>query len=355
MLPAPRGAGGAPAQRASGGMAKSAFIDEMEIQVTGGSGGAGIVSFLRERARPFGGPDGGDGGRGGNVLMRAESSLNTLLVYRTRKQIRAANGGRGGSSNKSGANGEDVLLQVPRGTRVVDAPSGALHADLTETGEEVLLAAGGRGGFGNAHYKTSTNRAPRTATTGMAGEVRQFRLELKMVADVGLLGLPNAGKSTFLRAISAAKPRVAAYPFTTLEPQLGWVEPERGGAALVVADVPGLIRGAAEGAGLGNRFLRHLARTALLCQVVDISAEDALADCRTIDEELRRAADETLAQKPRWLLLNKIDLLPPPLQQERTAQMRRAFPFFECVLGISALTGAGIATCVSRLLARRPA
>lgn len=333
-------------------MFKSAFIDEVEINVAGGDGGAGIVSFLRERARPNGGPNGGDGGRGGNVMMCATTAVNTLLEYRTRKNIRAANGKRGKGSNMHGAQGEDVLLQVPLGTRVSDAGSGALHADLTQEGDSALLAAGGRGGFGNAHFKSSTNRAPRESTPGETGEARRFHLELKVVADVGLLGLPNAGKSTFLGAVSAAKPKVAAYPFTTLEPQLGWVELERGGGALVVADIPGIIRGAADGVGLGNRFLRHLARTRLLCQLVDASAPDVMQDCRDIENELHRAADKTLAEKPRWLLLNKMDMLSGEQQQQCVSDMRAAFPAFERVLALSALTGSGIRECVGALLAR---
>ncbi|MCH9705681.1 MAG: GTPase ObgE [Proteobacteria bacterium] len=336
-------------------MAKTAFIDEVEINVAGGDGGNGIVSFLRERARPFGGPNGGNGGRGGRVVMTATTGLNTLLEFRFKRNIRAANGKRGGSSLCHGAHGEDVVLPVPLGTRVVDAASGYLHADLVAIGDSVVLADGGRGGFGNAHYKSSTNRTPRTASKGEEGVQRCFRLELKVVADVGLLGLPNAGKSTFLRAISAARPKVAAYPFTTLAPSLGWVELEYGGEALVVADIPGIIRGAADGAGLGNRFLRHLSRTALLCQIVDATSETAIEDCRDIDSELRRAAEHDLADKPRWLLLNKIDLLTEEEQQEKLQQMQQEFPFFERVLALSALAGNGVRDCVKLLLARQQA
>ena len=336
-------------------MAKSAFIDEVEIEVTGGGGGHGIVSFLRERARPHGGPNGGNGGCGGNVVAQATRGVNTLLAFRQQRIVRAANGGSGGSGNCSGANGEDTVLPVPLGTRVIDAPSGALHADLAADGDTAVLAAGGRGGYGNAHFKSSVNRAPRTATRGEAGEARCFRLELQLVADVGLLGLPNAGKSTFLRAISAAKPKIAAYPFTTLQPQLGWAELERGGAAMVVADIPGIIRGAAEGAGLGNRFLRHVARTALLCQIADIASDTLAADCRDIDGELRRAANSELIRKPRWLLLNKADLLPAEEAARRARELRALFPVYERVLVCSALSGAGVRDCVSLLLARKAA
>lgn len=335
-------------------MARSAFVDEVEINVAGGRGGNGIVSFLRERARPFGGPNGGNGGRGGSVVLAADTAVNTLLAFRYKRNIRAVSGAHGGGSGCNGGGGEDTTLPVPLGTRVIDAASGFLHADLTRAGETAVLAAGGRGGYGNAHFKSSTNRAPRTATKGEAGEERCFRLELKVVADIGLLGLPNAGKSTFLRAVSAARPKVAAYPFTTLEPTLGWVELERGGDALIIADIPGIIRGAAAGAGLGNRFLRHLARTSLLCQVADAASDTLLDDCRDIEGELQRAEDATLIEKPRWLLLNKIDLLPAARQRSLVAELRAALPRFECILPLSALTGAGVRECVRQLL-RRPA
>lgn len=333
-------------------MSKSAFIDEVEIRVAGGAGGAGIVSFLRERARPHGGPNGGNGGRGGSVTARATTAVNTLSEYRTRRRVQAKNGARGRGSDCNGANAADIILSVPPGTRITDAVSGDLHADLARAGDSAILAPGGRGGFGNAHFKTSVNRTPRIATLGEPGTVREYRLELKLVADVGLLGLPNAGKSTFLRAISAARPKVASYPFTTLQPQLGWVELERGAGAIVVADLPGIIGGAADGAGLGNRFLRHLARAGILCQLVDASRPDAIADCRTVDQELRRASDGALAQKPRWLLLTKTDLLAPTDRQSLAARMHREFPFFERALPISALTGAGIRDCITALLAR---
>lgn len=336
-------------------MAKSAFIDEVEINVTGGNGGHGIVSFLRERARPRGGPNGGNGGSGGSVLAQATRANNTLLAFRHRRLIRAVNGDNGGSGNCSGANGDDVVLPVPVGTRITDVDSGVLHADLPAAGDSVILATGGRGGRGNAHFKSSVNRAPRSATRGEEGESRWFRLELQLVADIGLLGLPNAGKSTFLRAISAAKPKVASYPFTTLQPQLGWVELERGGETMVVADIPGIIRGAAAGAGLGNRFLRHISRTTLLCQIADIASDTLSADCRDIDSELRRAGDSGLSQKPRWLLLNKADLLPAEEAERRVAALRADFPVFECVLLLSALTGAGVRDCVSQLLTRKAA
>lgn len=336
-------------------MSKSAFIDEVEINVTGGDGGNGIISFLRERARPFGGPDGGDGGRGGHVLMTVDNALNTLAAFRYQRNISAQRGKSGGGGNRHGANGTDKLLYVPPGTRVIDTATGALHVDLTAAAEPAVLARGGRGGFGNAHFKSSVNRTPRQSTPGEAGEQRAFRLELAVMADVGLLGLPNVGKSTFLRAVSAARPKVAAYPFTTLEPKLGWVELERGGAALIIADIPGIIRGAASGAGLGNRFLRHLSRTTLLCQLVDATSATVIEDCRDIDSELRQADELGLADKPRWLLLNKIDQVAPAQWREQLRRLRQTFPAYERVLALSALTGEGVRDCIQQLLERRQA
>ena len=331
----------------------SAFIDEAEITVIGGGGGAGAVSFLRERARPDGGPDGGNGGGGGAVIARANRAVNTLLAYRYQKRIAAANGKRGGSNNKHGGAGGDKIIDVPPGTRIVDSDMSCLHADLTRHGEQIVLAHGGAGGLGNSHFKSSTNRAPRTATPGGAGETRSFRLELKLMADIGLLGLPNAGKSTFLRALTTANAKTGDYPFTTLKPQLGILSlVDTPHTQVTIADIPGLVAGAARGAGLGNRFLRHLARVDLLCHIADIASETLDADCRGIDDELRQAADESLPSKPRWLILNKSDLLTADETRQRQEAMRRRFPVFARVFALSALTGAG-AVAVARAMLDR--
>ena len=331
-------------------MPKPSFIDEVEITVISGDGGDGIVSFLRERARPYGGPNGGNGGRGGDVVMSATSAINTLLAYRYRRRIIAANGGRGMGKDRHGANGADTVLQVPLGTRVIDVDTGGIHADMTMEGQIVVVAAGGRGGIGNAGFKSSSNRAPRMATLGGKGESRCFRLELRLLADIGLLGMPNAGKSTLLRAISAAKPKIADYPFTTLQPHLGLVRGDEYDTGIVVADIPGLIRGAAEGAGLGNRFLRHLSRTALLCQVVDAASDSFADDCRVIDGELCKSSQDGLVTKPRWLVMNKIDRLSADERQVRLQTVQTEFPFFERVLMLSALSGEGVKAAVRAMV-----
>lgn len=303
------------------------FFDEARIEVVAGNGGNGIVSFRREKFMPKGGPDGGDGGRGGSIWAMADRNLNTLIDYRYARRHRAGNGEHGRGSDQYGAAAEDLVLRMPVGTVVRDAETGDLVGDLEHDGQRLLLAQGGRGGLGNIHFKSSTNRAPRKATPGTPGQSRELALELRVLADVGLLGLPNAGKSTLIRAISNARPKVADYPFTTLHPNLGVVRvgPER---SFVVADIPGLIEGAAEGAGLGHRFLRHLQRTALLWHVVDIlpPAPDAdpAVDARAIVRELR-AYDPALADKPRWLLINKVDLLPPDEREARVADFVRRF------------------------------
>ena len=320
---------------------KKGFVDETGIIVAGGDGGDGIVSFLRERNRPRGGPDGGDGGKGGDVRIAADRRVKTLLELGRRRRVVAGRGGHGGGGARRGADGEDALLRAPIGTRIYDADTGALHADLTRERAGCILAAGGRGGLGNRHFKTSVSRAPRRRTEGESGEERRFRLELRLLADVGLLGLPNAGKSSLLRALSAARPKVASYPFTTLSPQLGVVD-SGDGAAVTVADVPGLIRGAAHGAGLGARFLRHLTRTALLCHVVDMSAADPAADCQQVQDELREGAPP-LFEKPRWLVLNKSDLLPAEARNKCRSTMRRRFPHFARTHIVSALSGEGAA------------
>lgn len=288
------------------------FVDEAIIQVEAGHGGNGCVSFRREKFIPFGGPDGGDGGRGGSIWIEADPDANTLVDYRYTRKFRADRGQGGRGANCSGKSGADVVLKVPVGTTIVDEDTNEVLGDLVEASQKLLVAKGGRGGLGNIHFKSSTNRSPQKATSGFAGEARQLRLELKVLADVGLLGLPNAGKSTFIRAVSAAKPKVADYPFTTLVPNLGVVDVDRH-RSFVMADIPGLIEGAAEGAGLGIRFLKHLARTRFLLHLVDIApvdGSDPVENITAISLELEKFSP-ALAALPRWLVLNKIDLALP--------------------------------------------
>src|SRR5213596_3174867 len=287
------------------------FVDEARIEIHSGKGGDGIVSFRREKNVPRGGPDGGDGGSGGSVYAVADRNVNTLVEYRFARIHRARDGERGRGAQCNGKGADDVVLRVPTGTVVTNAQTGEMVADLAVHEQVALLARGGKGGLGNVNFKSSTNRTPRKATPGEPGEHRTLKLELKVLADVGLLGLPNAGKSTFIRAVSAARPKVADYPFTTLHPNLGVVRTSEG-KSFVVADIPGLIEGAAEGAGLGHQFLRHLARTRLLLHLVDIAPFDPLTDpvhdARAIVTELKKY-DEALFDKPRWLVLNKIDVV----------------------------------------------
>jgi GTP-binding protein len=280
------------------------FIDEAKIELHAGKGGDGAAHFRRERSIPRGGPDGGDGGRGGSVWARADRNVNTLIDYRFARIHRAENGARGLGKDRYGAAGRDIELRMPVGTVIRDEETGDLVADLANDGERALLARGGAGGRGNIHFKSSVNRAPRQFTRGEPGEVRKLALELRVLADVGLLGLPNAGKSTFVRAVSSARPKVADYPFTTLNPSLGVVRV--GEASFAIADIPGLIEGASEGAGLGHQFLRHLARTRLLLHIVDLTGEDPAHDARVIAAELKKYED-TLYRKPRWLVFNKAD------------------------------------------------
>lgn len=331
------------------------FVDEAVIEVFAGNGGNGAASFRREKFIPKGGPDGGDGGNGGSVVMVADRNINTLVDFRYARVHRAANGQHGRGADCYGAAGASLRLRVPVGTSVFDdnAPSDGLPLfDLTHHGQEVVIAQGGKGGLGNLHFKSSTNRAPRQCTPGTPGEQHRLRLELKVLADVGLLGMPNAGKSTLISKISNARPRIADYPFTTLHPNLGVVrtDTER---SFVVADIPGLIEGAAEGAGLGHQFLRHLSRTALLLHLIDVLPDDPDAnpvqDARAIVDELRKY-DETLYQKPRWLVLNKIDKCDPDTQrdwckrltQELQSNTETAVPVFI----ISALSGEGCKTLI---------
>jgi GTP-binding protein len=319
------------------------FIDEARIEVLGGRGGNGCASFRREKFIPKGGPDGGDGGRGGSVWVVADRNINTLIDYRYTRRHAAANGEHGRGADCYGAAGADIELRMPVGTVITDEESGAVMADLASHGQRVRLAKGGEGGLGNLHFKSSTNRAPRQKTPGQPGEHRWVRLELKVLADVGLLGLPNAGKSTLIASVSNARPKIADYPFTTLHPNLGVVrlEAERG---FVIADIPGLIEGAAEGAGLGHQFLRHLARTRLLLHVIDVYPSEADADpvhdARAIVAELKRY-DPALHRKPRWLVFNKIDLVPPALRDEVIASLRRRLRSKAPAFAISAATGEG--------------
>jgi GTPase len=336
------------------------FIDEARIEVLGGRGGNGCASFRREKFIPKGGPDGGDGGRGGSVWVIADRNINTLIDYRFARRHAAGNGTHGSGADCYGAAGDDIELRMPVGTVITDDESGEVLADLATHGLRVLLAKGGEGGLGNLHFKSSTNRAPRQKTPGQPGEQRWVRLELKVLADVGLLGLPNAGKSTLISAVSNARPKIADYPFTTLHPNLGVVrlQAERG---FVIADIPGLIEGAAGGAGLGHQFLRHLARTRLLLHVIDVrppeSHADPVRDARAIVTELK-SYDPALHRKPRWLVFNKIDLLPEGERATVIDDMRRRLRSKAPAFAISAATGEGcreLMWAVQRFLFDEPA
>lgn len=321
------------------------FIDEANIFVKAGNGGAGIVSFRREKYIPMGGPDGGDGGDGGSVYVIASTNLNTLSDFRHTRRFVAKNGGRGQGKNCTGAKGEDVIIEVPLGTVITTVDTGELVADVADNTEEpILIARGGFHGLGNTRYKSSTNRAPRQCTTGSEGEQFELKLELKVIADVGLLGMPNAGKSTFIRSVSAAKPKVADYPFTTLHPNLGVVSVAKH-RSFVIADIPGLIEGAAEGVGLGIRFLKHLQRTRLLLHIIDVhpleSDEPAVESARKILDELRKY-DESLYRKPRWLVLNKLDLLDEESQSGVCDEIINGLDWRGPVYQISALNRQGV-------------
>jgi GTP-binding protein len=317
------------------------FIDESKIEVIAGDGGNGAASFRREKYIAKGGPDGGDGGWGGSVYALADRNINTLVDYRFARMHRAKNGESGRGADCYGKGADDVILRMPVGTVITDINSGELIADLAHDGQKALLAQGGKGGLGNLHFKSSTNRAPRQSTPGDEGERRELQLELKVLADVGLLGMPNAGKSTFIRAVSAARPKVADYPFTTLHPNLGVVRVSTE-KSFVIADIPGLIEGAAEGAGLGHQFLRHLARTRLLLHLVDIApmyeGTDPVHEAHAILNELKKY-DEALYDKPRWLVLNKLDLLQD--KDEKVAAFLREFGAHTRHFAISAINGDG--------------
>src|SRR5688572_25965482 len=319
------------------------FVDEAIVKVRAGHGGRGAIGFRREKFVPFGGPDGGDGGLGGSVWLRAQHGMNTLVDYRIRRTFKAGNGQPGGGQDCTGRGGEDLVVPVPIGTVIFDYETNEQLGDLSTAGQTLLVAKGGKGGWGNQRFKNSKNRTPRQSGPGLPGEARKLRAELRLLADVGLLGLPNAGKSTLIRSVSAARPKVAGYPFTTLHPQLGVVTvgPLK---SFVMADIPGLIEGAAEGAGLGIRFLKHLQRTRVLLHLVDIApldpGADPVAGARAIVKELKKFSP-ALAKKPRWLVLNKIDLLPADecaaLCDEIVRRLRYKGPVFR----ISGATGEG--------------
>lgn len=317
------------------------FIDEATIKIYAGDGGNGVATFRREKYEPMGGPSGGDGGRGGSVFFEADQNLNTLVDYRYTRTLKAQRGENGRSAECYGAKGDDLILKVPVGTVISDKATGESYADLSQHGDRALLAKGGKGGLGNIHFKSSINRAPRQCTKGEPGEEFELYLELKVLADVGLLGMPNAGKSTFIRSVSAAKPKVADYPFTTLHPNLGVVRVGEN-QSFVIADIPGLIEGASEGAGLGHQFLRHLARTTLLLHLVDIAPFDPainpVDEARAIVNELKKY-DELLYQKPRWLILNKIDVLEDVAEKVKT--FIKSFGWTGPVYSISAIKGVG--------------
>jgi GTP-binding protein len=345
------------------------FVDEASITVTAGHGGAGCLSFRREKFVPRGGPDGGDGGVGGSVYLVGREGLNTLADFRHTRDFKAEGGERGGGKNCTGRSGEDLYIPVPLGTLVRDADTGEEIGEATREGEAMLVARGGKGGWGNTRFKSSVNRAPRKTTPGESGDRRSLELELQVLADVGLLGLPNAGKSTFLRAVSDARPKVADYPFTTLYPHLGVVRVGEH-RSFVVADIPGLIEGAAEGAGLGIQFLRHLSRTRVLMHLVDMApydpASEPLAAVRAIEaelakfDEMRRADAEAggrepwpdLAGRERWLVLNKMDLLPEAEREPRVAKLVKKLSWRGPVYTISAINGEGCRELVADLMRR---
>ena len=319
------------------------FVDEAYIDVSAGDGGSGCVSFRHEKYKEFGGPNGGDGGRGGHVFAVADPNLNTLVDYRFSRRHEAKRGEHGMGSDMFGAAGDDITLKMPVGTIITDAETGEVLYELLKPGEVITIAKGGDGGFGNLRFKSAINRAPRQKTPGWLGEKKNLKLELKVLADVGLLGMPNAGKSTFISAVSNARPRIADYPFTTLHPNLGVVRvgPEQ---SFVVADLPGLIEGAAEGAGLGHLFLRHLTRTRLLLHIVDIAPFDdnidTVAQAKAIVNELKKY-DATLYDKPRWLVLNKLDMVPADERVARIKDFVKRFKFKGPIFEISALTREG--------------
>ena len=322
------------------------FLDEAKVYIRSGDGGNGCVSFRREKFIEYGGPNGGDGGKGGDVIAEAVDGLNTLIDYRYQQHFFAKNGHAGMGKDRHGANGADAVLKVPVGTQIYEDDGATLLADLTERGQRTVLASGGNGGFGNTHFKSSTNRAPRRANPGQPGEEHTLRLRLKLIADAGIIGLPNAGKSTFLAAVSAARPKIAEYPFTTLQPQLGVVEID--GREFVLADIPGLIEGAHEGVGLGDRFLGHVERCRVLLHLVDGTGDDAGAAYKTVRAELS-AYGQGLADKPEIVALNKADALGAAAIKEQAARIKRAAR--KPPLVISAVSGQGVPEVLRALIA----
>jgi GTP-binding protein len=320
------------------------FVDEASIRIEAGNGGRGTTSFRREKYVPLGGPDGGDGGDGGDVVLVADGSLNTLVDFRYQPLYRAESGEGGGGANRSGARGADLEVRVPAGTTVIDDETLEILGDLAQPGTRLMVARGGQGGRGNARFKTSTNRAPRRSTPGAPGEARKLRLQLKVLADVGLLGMPNAGKSTLLARVSASRPKIADYPFTTLTPNLGVVRVD-GERSFVLADIPGLIEGAAKGAGLGTQFLRHLSRCRLLVHLVEIApldGSDPLANLRVVEAELERYST-ALLERPIWIAITKLDLLPPDERAKALTRFRRRLRSpSRRVFGVSAVDGTGV-------------
>jgi GTP-binding protein len=321
------------------------FLDEAKVYIRSGDGGNGCVSFRREKFIEYGGPNGGDGGSGGDVVAQAVDGLNTLIDYRYQQHFAAKNGRGGMGKDRHGANGADAVLKVPAGTQIYDEDGETLLADLTEVGQSAVLASGGNGGFGNAHFKTSTNRAPRHANPGQPGTLLTIRLRLKLIADAGIVGLPNAGKSTFLAAVSAAKPKIADYPFTTLHPQLGVVDAD--GREFVLADIPGLIEGAHEGVGLGDRFLGHVERCRVLLHLVDGAAGDAGAAYKAVRAELSAYGHE-LVEKPEIVALNKADAMSAADIKQQVALLKRAAK--QAPLVVSAVSGDGVTEVLRALL-----
>jgi GTP-binding protein len=319
------------------------FVDEAHIRVQAGKGGDGSGSFRREKFIPFGGPDGGDGGRGGSVFLEGDSGLNTLVDFRHQREYKAPKGQSGAGRKMSGKSGQDIVIRVPLGTIVVDEGSGEKLGDVTGHGQRLCVAAGGKGGLGNVHFKSSTNRAPRQTTPGAPGQERELQLELTVLADVGLLGFPNAGKSTLISAVSAARPKVADYPFTTLYPNLGVVRIDVN-SSFVIADIPGLIEGAAEGAGLGIQFLKHLQRTRLLLHLVDVApldpGHDPATEVRQLEQEMQ-AFDPGLMDKPRWLVFTKADLLAPEAATQRAEESVAALGWAQPWYLVSAVAQTG--------------
>ncbi|MDZ7782844.1 MAG: Obg family GTPase CgtA [Halioglobus sp.] len=329
------------------------FVDEATIRVQAGKGGDGCLSFRREKYIAKGGPDGGDGGDGGSVVMAADDAMNTMVDYRFKRSYRAANGEPGRGRNCTGASGEDLVLKVPVGTTVLDEDTGEVLGDLAATGDRLVVAKGGYHGLGNTRFKSSTNRTPRQTTDGTDGEVRNLKLELKLLADVGLLGLPNAGKSTLIRAVSAAKPKVADYPFTTLVPNLGIVQVEAH-RSFVMADIPGLIEGASDGSGLGIRFLKHLTRARILLHIVDVApldGSDPAQAALTIARELERFSP-TLARRERWLVLNKCDLLDGEVLQQCRSHVLQKLDWQGPVYEVAAISRRGTSALCVDLMAR---